>query len=73
MTLLTGAAGSVERAGDGHSLPGGVNQDVVRHNDGRQGVGLVLTGLPGDRRAFQAGEVPGDAGGAGFETLEQRA
>jgi hypothetical protein len=37
-----------------------------------QGIGLVLTGLPSDRGTLKTGQVPGDAGGAGFEALEQR-
>src|SRR5688572_30187182 len=46
---------------------------VTRLAGAAGGVERVLTGLPGHRRAFQTGEVTGDAGGAGFEALEQRA
>lgn len=42
------------------------------NHQGGQGVGLVLTGVPGHRRGLKAGEVPGHAGGAGFEALKQR-
>lgn len=32
----------------------------------------MLSGLPGDRRLFEVGQVPGDAGGAGLQALKQR-
>ena len=42
------------------------------HDDGGEAVGLVLPGLPGDRRLFEVRQVPGDAGGAGLQALQQR-
>jgi hypothetical protein len=40
-----------------------MNQHVVGDHQRGERVGLVLTGLLGDRRLLQVGYVPGDAGG----------
>ena len=53
-------------------VTGGVDQDVVGDDHCSERVGLVLPGLPGDRRALQAGQVPGDPARPDFKRLEQR-
>lgn len=45
---------------------------VVGDDDGGEAVGLMLPGLPRDCRLFEAGQIPGDASGAGLQALQQR-
>ena len=51
--------------------PDRTHQHVVSDEERGEAVGLVLPGLPGDRRLLKVGQVPGDAGGADFESLPQ--
>jgi hypothetical protein len=48
----------VLRRDDVHLVPGGVDEDVVSDHQRGEGVGLVLTGLPGDRRLSRSGRCP---------------
>ena len=41
--------------GDTKPLADGVDQDIVRDHQRRQGIRLVLTGLPRHRRLFKLG------------------